>query len=107
MVFFDELLGWLNRLVVAESGADDSGDERITKAMLVVSVAVIATLATVWYGLLFALGRPWAAAIPLGYQLVSFTAIAVFAKTCDTRLASAFQPPLLARLLLLGHGRVG
>ncbi len=46
-----------------------------------VSVASIAVLATVWYGLLFAFGRPWSAAIPLGYQLVSFTAIAVLART--------------------------
>jgi len=35
----------------------------------------------VWYGLLFVLGRPWSAAIPLGYQLVSFTAIAFLART--------------------------
>jgi class 3 adenylate cyclase len=70
-------------LRLADRGAqvDDDDEERIRKAVLVLSSTLSACLAVVWVATYAALGRWVSAAIPAGYQLASATSIYIFART--------------------------
>jgi adenylate cyclase len=81
-----QLPGWLRRF--AEIGAlpSDSEELRVRKAVLVLSSALMASLAFVWVATYAALGLWASAAIPFIYQVASALSIAVFARTRRYRL---------------------
>ena len=78
--------GWLGRL--AEIGALPSDPEelRVRKAVLVISSALMASLALIWVVTYAALGLWVSAAIPFAYQLASAASICTFARTRRYRL---------------------
>jgi class 3 adenylate cyclase len=59
----------------------DDEDERIRKATLTLSTALILVLSSAWVATYLALGLPVSASIPLGYMVVSAASLLVFART--------------------------
>ena len=57
----------------------DSPDQTLQKRVLVTSAVLIAALALVWGLVYIGFGEPVAGAIPLGYGLLSFASLAIFA----------------------------
>ena len=76
----------------------DSPEERLRKATLTLSAALITPLAVVWVGTYWALGLYLSAAIPLGYQVVSLASLVAFVRTKRYR---AFRFSQLLLMLLL------
>ena len=77
----DRLPGWLRRLVEIGADASDPDELRVRKAVLVLSAALMASLALVWVLTYAALGLWASAAIPLVYQLASAASIYTYART--------------------------
>ncbi len=76
----------------------DSEDVRLKKRYLVTSAVLILPSGVIWGLIYAAAGEPTAAAIPLGYVVISMASIAFFARTRNLRLFRAGQ--LLFILLL-------
>lgn len=57
----------------------DDHDTALQKSLLVLSTLMMATLAIVWGGIYWLFDEPLAASIPLGYALVSFLSVTLFA----------------------------
>jgi adenylate cyclase len=74
-------IAWIERLMVAGARPDDTYEERLRKASLVLAVGLITILACAWTGTYLALGLPRSAAIPLAYQLVTVVTLVVFLRT--------------------------
>jgi guanylate cyclase len=85
---------------LANIGADpaDSEDVRVQKGTLVLASSTVTVLAIFYVATYLSLGLLLAAAIPLGYQLVTIATLAIFARTRDFRLLRASQ--LLLMLIL-------
>jgi adenylate cyclase len=77
---------------------DEQEDEALRRRTLLLSVGIITPLASVWTVTYWLLGLPRAAAIPLGYQVVSGLSLLHFARTRRYRFFRASQ--LLLMLLL-------
>lgn len=58
--------------------ADDSDQERLTKAILTLTALIIAFLAIFWGSLYVYIGYPMSGAIPLGYSAISFVSVVFF-----------------------------
>jgi len=69
---------WAERLSRAGTLPGDSEDLRARKSTLVLAVAAITALSTVWVTTYAALGHYAAAAIPLAYQMASILSLAAF-----------------------------
>jgi adenylate cyclase len=86
----------------------DSPDQALQKRVLVTSAVLIAALALVWGLVYIGFGEPLAGAIPLGYGLLSFASLAVFAVTRrfvlyrGTHLVSMLVLPFALQLVLGG-----
>jgi adenylate cyclase len=60
---------------------DDPEEVRVRKASLILLVALIVPLSTVWVVTYAVLGRWWSAAIPLGYQVLSVIGLVALLRT--------------------------
>lgn len=101
-------MAWIERLLVAGARPDDSYEERLRRASLVLGAGLITILASGWTGTYFALGLPGAAAIPLTYQLTTVVTLAVFLRTgwfrilCVAHLALMLVLPFVLQWVLGG-----
>jgi class 3 adenylate cyclase len=77
---------------------DDSEEERVRKAALILLVALIVPLSTLWVVTYAALGLWWSAVIPLGYQVLSAVVLAELLRTKQFR---RFVTVELSLMLLL------
>lgn len=89
---------WARRLTDLGSLPSDTEELRLRKSVLVLSSALMATLAFVWVGTYAVLGLWLSAAIPFAYQLASAASIYTFARTRRYHLFRASQ--LMMSLLL-------
>ena len=80
---------------------DDSDEDRIQKAMVTLTAAIIAFLAIFWGSSYVLIGRPWSGAIPLGYAVISFTSIGYFFLTKQFRFFRFSQLFLILMLPFL------
>ncbi|HET7846912.1 MAG TPA: hypothetical protein VFL72_05415, partial [Acidimicrobiia bacterium] len=97
-VWTERLPSWAKRLVAIGTLPDDSEEERLRKASLVLTASMITVLAVIWVATYFVLGLYVSAAIPLTYQVISVVSIALLARTGRF---SFFRNSQLALLLLL------
>lgn len=70
-----------DRILRIGARATDPPDTRLRKESLVLIVATICLLATIWTLTYLFLGLPVAAAVPFSYQLISVVSLAYFART--------------------------
>ena len=89
------LVAWIERLLVAGERPEDSYEERLRKASLVLGAGLITILACGWTGTYFALGLPGSAAIPLTYQLVTVATLVVVLRTGHFRVLYVTQLVLM------------
>ena len=85
----------------------DSDEERVRKATLTLTSALITVLAVVWVGTYAALGLWLSALIPFAYQLASVASIAAFARTKRYRLFRASQLSMMLVLPFLLQWSLG
>ena len=71
----------LERLAVLGVRSDDTDDERLDKVLLTLVAVLVATMSCMWVAIYFAIGLPWSAAIPFGYQLAVIATLMAFART--------------------------
>jgi class 3 adenylate cyclase len=71
----------LERTAAVAVAPEDPEDVRIRKASLILLVALIVPLSTVWVVTYALLGRWWSAAIPFAYQVLSAAGLAVLLRT--------------------------
>jgi adenylate cyclase len=88
---------WLGKPTVG-AVLPEQEDEALRRRTLLLSVGIITPLASVWTVTYWLLGLPRAAAIPLGYQVVSGLSLLHYARTRRYRFFRASQ--LLLMLLL-------
>jgi adenylate cyclase len=69
---------WFEKLGNAGTLPADDEEERLCKALLTYCSTLVLFLAFFWVVTYFLLGRPLAAAIPLGYQIISGVALVYF-----------------------------
>ena len=89
---------WVDRLAQVGVVATDPQDERVRKATLTLTSALITVLAVIWVVTYAAFGLWLSALIPFVYQLASVASIAAFARTKRYRFFRASQ---LSMMLLL------
>jgi hypothetical protein len=85
----------------------DSEDERLRKAMLTSISALTAMAGVIWGCTYWIVGLPLVAAIPVGYSLILFVAIAHFFRTKSYRLFRTIQLILILALPFLVQWTVG
>ena len=88
-------VAWLARLA-ARPG--DGAEERLRKAALLLSVAVVFVLAFIWVGTYLALGLVGPALIPLSYQAASAASVGIYLRT---KRYAYFRDSQLALMLVL------
>jgi adenylate cyclase len=96
--WLERLPGWTKRLATIGVLPEDSEDERLRKASLVLTATMIIALAVVWVVTYTSLGLYVSAAIPFGYQVVSIASLAVLART---RRFGFFRTSQLGLMLVL------
>jgi guanylate cyclase len=101
------VVAWIERLLVAGARPDDSYEERLRKASLVLGAGLITILACAWTGTYFALGLPRSAAIPLTYQLATVVTIVAFLRTDRFRVLSVVHLVLMLFLPFLLQWSLG
>lgn len=87
-----------NRLMAFGIEASDDEELRANKATLTLVSVLITVLGFVWTITYLVAGRPWSAAIPFAYQLISVVSLIVFARTKHFRTLRFTQ--LIAILVL-------
>jgi adenylate cyclase len=101
------VVAWIERLLVAVARPDDSYEERLRKASLVLGAGLITILACAWTGTYFALGLPRSAAIPLTYQLATVVTLILFLRTGLSRVLYITQLVLMLVLPFLLQWSLG
>jgi guanylate cyclase len=71
----------IGRLVLAGAEATSDEDERVARGVLATAAVTMSAMAVIWYGALFALGRPLSASIPLAYQIFTFGGVLIVRRT--------------------------
>jgi guanylate cyclase len=71
----------IRRLAALGTTPEDSEDERLRKATVVLASSLMATMAIVWVATYWSLGLWRSGAIPLAYQVACVVLLAVFART--------------------------
>ena len=79
--WLDQLPSWAKRLGTIGILQDDSEEDRLRKASLVLTVSIVVALAIVWVVTYLLLGLYVPAAIPFAYQVVSIASILLLART--------------------------
>jgi adenylate cyclase len=92
------LPGWVDRLAQVGVVATDSQDDRVRKATLTLTSALITVLAVIWVVTYAAFGLWLSALIPFAYQLASVTSIAAFARS---KRFGPFRASQLSLMLVL------
>lgn len=77
----EDLPSWVMRLVSIGSLPEDTEDERLSKASLILTASMITVLAVIWVVSYVSVGQYLSASIPFGYQVVSVATLAVAART--------------------------
>ncbi len=101
----------IRRLAALGALPDDSDDDRLRKATLVLAASLISVLSFVWVVTYWILGLPLSAAIPLTYQVASVIGLAYFFRTKDfpplrsTQLGLMLVLPCLLQATLGGFVR--
>lgn len=90
--------GIIGRILRIGARPADSRDERLRKGALVLITVSITLLATIWTLTYLALGRPFAAASPVAYQLISLASLAYLARSGDFNVLRFVQ---IAAILVL------
>jgi adenylate cyclase len=93
--------GFIERLAAAGTLPGDSEQERLQKAILTLSAALLSGLAVIWVVTYFVLGLALSAAFPLGYQIASIANLVYFLKTKRYRLFRFTQVSLMLLLPFL------
>jgi len=101
------VVAWIERLLVAGARPDDSYEERLRKASLVLGAGLITILACAWTGTYFALGLPRSAAIPLTYQLATVVTLVAFLRTGRFRVLALTHLVLMLFLPFLLQWSLG
>jgi adenylate cyclase len=94
----DRLHALLERTAAVAVLPDDPEEERVRKAALILLVALIVPLSTVWVVTYAVLGLWWSAVIPLAYQVLSTVGLAAFVRT---KRFQRFRTVELSLMLLL------
>ena len=100
-------IAWIERLMVAGTRPDDTYEERLRKASLVLAAGLITILACAWTGTYFALGLPRSAVIPLAYQLVTVVTLIIFLRTGRFRVLGVTHLTLMLVLPFLLQWSLG
>ena len=100
-------VAWIERLMVAGARPEDSHEERLRRASVVLGAGLITILACAWTGTYFALGLPRSAAIPLAYQLTTIVTLVVFLRTGRFRVLVLTQLTLMLVLPFLLQWSLG
>jgi class 3 adenylate cyclase len=98
---------WVDRLAQVGVVLSDSDEERVRKATLTLTSALIAVLSVIWVGTYAALGLWLSALIPFAYQLASVASIAAFARTKRYRFFRASQLGMMLVLPFLLQWSLG
>ena len=98
---------WLDRLAQVGVVPFDSDEERVRKATLTLTSALITVLAVIWVSTYGALGLWLSALIPFAYQVASVASIAVFARTKRYRFFRASQLSMMLVLPFLLQWSLG
>jgi adenylate cyclase len=98
---------WVDRLAQVGVVRSDSDEERVRKATLSLTSALITVLAVIWVGTYGALGLWLSALIPFAYQLASVAGIAAFARTKRYRFFRASQLSMMLALPFLLQWSLG
>jgi class 3 adenylate cyclase len=101
------LLDRVDRLAQVGFVRSDSDEERVRKATLTLTAALITVLAVIWVGTYGALGLWLSALIPFGYQLASVASIAALARTKRYRVFRASQLSMMLVLPFLLQWSLG
>jgi adenylate cyclase len=96
--WLDRLPGWARRLGAIGARPDDTEDERIRKASLVLITTLIVPLSTPWVVTYALLGLWVPAAIPFGYQVVTVTGLVLLARTGRFSSFASIQLTLMITL---------
>jgi class 3 adenylate cyclase len=98
---------WVDRLAQVGVVHSDSDEERVRKATLTLTSALITVLSVIWVGTYAALGLWLSALIPFTYQLASVASIAAFARTKRYRFFRASQLSMMLVLPFLLQWSLG
>jgi adenylate cyclase len=98
---------WVDRLAQVGVVRSDSDEERVRKATLTLTSALITVLSVIWVGTYAALGLWLSALIPFAYQLASVASIAAFARTKRYRFFRASQLSMMLVLPFLLQWSLG
>jgi adenylate cyclase len=86
------------RMVLLGVSEEDGEDERLRAAATTLLALIVSTLSPIWVGSYLLIGRPWAAAIPGTYMVISLAMLGWIAWRGATRL---FIPIQLVAMLVL------
>ena len=98
---------WVDRLAQLGTLPSDTEDEKVRKATLTLSAALITALAVVWVVTYAALELWLSALIPFVYQVMSVVSIALFGRTKRYRLFRASQLSMMLMLPFLLQWSLG
>jgi adenylate cyclase len=98
---------WVDRLAQVGTLPSDTEDEKVRKATLTLSAALITALAVVWVVTYAALELWLSALIPFVYQLMSISSIALFGRTKRYRFFRASQLTMMLMLPFLLQWSLG
>ena len=98
---------WVDRLAQIGVVPSDSDEERVRKATLTLTSALITVLAVIWVATYGALGLWLSALIPFVYQLASVVSIAAFGRTKRYRFFRASQLSMMLALPFLLQWSLG
>jgi len=98
---------WARRLVTIGALPEDGEDERLRKASLVLTAAMITAMAIVWVATYASLGLYLSAGIPLVYQVVSIVSLVALARSGRFEVFRASQLALIMLLPMLLQWSLG
>ena len=105
--WLERLPSWVRRLVTVGVVSDDSEEERLRKASLVLTATIVSALAVVWVVTYSILGLYVPAAIPFLYQVISVASVFLLARTGRFGLFSTSQLILMLVLPVLLQWSLG
>jgi len=79
--WLERLPPWVERIATIGEASDDSEEERLSKASLVLTATIVSALAVVWVVTYASLGLYLSAAIPFAYQVISVASVVLLART--------------------------
>ena len=105
--WLERLPPWVKRIATIGVASDDSEEERLRKASLVLTATIVTVLAVVWVATYAMLGLYVSAAIPFGYQVISVASVVLLARTGRFGLFRTSQLTLMLVLPVLLQWSLG